>query len=1203
MRLTWRCFCWIELKSKARTKPVYAGRSRPLVACRSLLFAHRLQWFLNSYAASNHQNYRGTLSATVAAGLSPPPTGTHDRLSGFYSERSQLSQAVTAQGRAAAGRFMVDGPGRIRVAPMTGQEKSPAASFTAPRVSASSAAAVQAEAADGSSGGGVGESKAASPELQAEAERPASPTHVMPTAVSDAYAELPGETPPHRASPVLGAVPPAGPATLQLAPKPKYDASRQWYNANLMFWDEFLRLSRTLRGAPEGGRNDMLRDGMRSIAEGYLGGAHRTAATLYVPVGDPHNRIVGVHPDDSFCFKTKERVPIMVVLEVVMQDAGVWGDTKRAALRARRGGSALVAHMAQEERAAAAAGRMQREEYSEAAAQRRARKAAAAAQRSGTDAQPGDATGHRAHGAARHAAYTWGLGDSESSSGDEGGAGGARPRQASGTAVAEIFADARKGINEFGRAASAAFGEMRRRGSDMFHRMGGADEEKGGGRKSRRRRGRSTAGSSRSGSRAGLSTAAGGAAGGDYSTLVGSGSDRGGRAVSEGGHVSDVSERGHVEMLETNRGDPGGLVQPLSSSATAPAAAGDAARSGQAAHARARGRGGRGTTALPPRGIKGRQKGTRGGGTATESRPLHTSVGAAVQNLAATATAGAKPSHELGEALLPAATAGPAQAGGSPHPPGTNPPHIHAVAASAPFRAAGDGKSTPVSVRANASRDHVMRYGVHKRDTQHGLGQDMQELDEGDDHSVFSDSGSDGELPSSDGSGEEDGLGMWGTGISPARPKTAPHTVGGGAAAGASYADAARGASRSLRRTATSSEEHSTRNSSTPMLAGGSSVAGVGTAGAGTHVAAGLTDFETAAAGGFSDLDEALATGRHGQVGAAASPQIGPARGRGTSDVGSVVGDGATAAALSAHAETHVATVAFKQRWKDKAERIRAASPFGHLSGWRLVPVIIKSHDDLRQEQFASQLLQQMAAIWKAADVPVWLRPYDILSTDEDGGIIEAVPDTVSLHALKEKDDTFTTLDEWFGRYFHRGRHAEKRDSLARQNFARSLAAYSIACYVLQIKDRHNGNILLDANGHVIHIDFGFLFTSSPGGNMNFESAPWKLTSDFVGVLGGKDSRLFKYYRSLCIRAFSALRKSAAKITLLVEMTLAGNSHLPCFQKGSHAVLTELADRFAPHLKTEADIAAHVNGLVDASASAFSTSMYDAFQYYSLGIR
>ena len=59
---------------------------------------------------------------------------------------------------------------------------------------------------------------------------------------------------------------------------------------------------------------------------------------------------------------------------------------------------------------------------------------------------------------------------------------------------------------------------------------------------------------------------------------------------------------------------------------------------------------------------------------------------------------------------------------------------------------------------------------------------------------------------------------------------------------------------------------------------------------------------------------------------------------------------------------------------------------------------------------------------------------------------------------------------------------------------------------------RHNNNILVDAEGHIIHIDFGYILSNSPGKNLGFESSPFKLTDEFVEVSMWRNSVLIKFY-------------------------------------------------------------------------------------------
>ncbi|XP_077048301.1 phosphatidylinositol 4-kinase beta isoform X2 [Agelaius phoeniceus] len=285
--------------------------------------------------------------------------------------------------------------------------------------------------------------------------------------------------------------------------------------------------------------------------------------------------------------------------------------------------------------------------------------------------------------------------------------------------------------------------------------------------------------------------------------------------------------------------------------------------------------------------------------------------------------------------------------------------------------------------------------------------------------------------------------------------------------------------------------------------------------------------------------------------------------------------------------------VALKEPWQEKVRRIREASPYGHLPSWRLLSVIVKCGDDLRQELLAFQVLKQLQWIWEQERVPLWIRPYKILVISADSGMIEPVLSAVSLHQIK-KQSQLSLLQ-----YLRQEHGPSNSESFltAQRNFVRSCAGYSLVCYLLQVKDRHNGNILLDAEGHIIHIDFGFILSSSPR-NLGFETSAFKLTSEFVDVMGGLDGDMFNYYKMLMLQGLIAARKHMDKVVQIVEIMQQG-SQLPCFHGSS--TIRHLKERFHMNL-TEEQLQLLVEQMVDGSMRSITTKLYDGFQYLTNGI-
>ncbi|ETO08933.1 hypothetical protein RFI_28457 [Reticulomyxa filosa] len=197
-----------------------------------------------------------------------------------------------------------------------------------------------------------------------------------------------------------------------------------------------------------------------------------------------------------------------------------------------------------------------------------------------------------------------------------------------------------------------------------------------------------------------------------------------------------------------------------------------------------------------------------------------------------------------------------------------------------------------------------------------------------------------------------------------------------------------------------------------------------------------------------------------------------------------------------------------------------------------------------------------------------------------------------SISTLKHRVKNFSTLQKFFEQYY--GPPGSPAFEKAQKNFVESLAAYSLVCYFLQVKDRHNGNVLIDSEGRVIHIDFGFIMSNSPGGNFGFESAPFKLTEEFVQVMGGEHkSEMFDYFQILIVRGFLEVRKHSRKFLLLAKIMFEG-APMPCFVGGQSA-LTDFKNRFAENLSNEKCVK-HIYRLIGESLNNWRTVQYDMFQ-------
>ncbi|CAI4222009.1 unnamed protein product [Auanema sp. JU1783] len=193
--------------------------------------------------------------------------------------------------------------------------------------------------------------------------------------------------------------------------------------------------------------------------------------------------------------------------------------------------------------------------------------------------------------------------------------------------------------------------------------------------------------------------------------------------------------------------------------------------------------------------------------------------------------------------------------------------------------------------------------------------------------------------------------------------------------------------------------------------------------------------------------------------------------------------------------------------------------------------IIFKNGDDLRQDMLVLQVLVIMDAIWKRNNLDFCLSPYPVLPTGIKVGMIGVVPNCSTIFEIQSEGGKMGTavksLETTFlNKYVRNNSHDSTSYLESVDRFMLSCVGYSVATFVMGIRDRHNDNLMVTKDGKLLHIDFGHILGHGKTKlGIQRDRVPFVLTEHFLCLISKgnpvpKSAHEIEKFQTFCTEAF-----------------------------------------------------------------------------------